>query len=165
MSEATFALSRDLGQRALHLMEQLHSADDLSPQRIEQCFGETVRHSSTDPQVYGFGKTLDPRWICNVVTLPRRTDDAPVRLEFSFDDQTGAYDDLSAVSGLDFDTCAAAMDAAGYVQQPVTVGRDAFLGHDFKRGPVSIRVRVRAESADHPDRFCVESMLAEVRHA
>lgn len=161
----TLTLSRDLGQRALRLVEGLHAPDDLSPARLEQVFGQPVRHSRTDPQVYGFGRTLDARWICNVMTLPRPAPDAPLRLEFAFDDQTDAYDDLSAVAGLDFDACAAAMAAAGYVHRPATGGRDMLYGHDFLRGPVSIRVRVRAESAAHPDHLCVESLIAEVRHA
>ncbi len=161
----TFALSREFGERAVHLIEQLHTFDDLSPARLEQVFGQPVRHSRTDPQVYGFGRTLDARWICNVTALPRATPDAPARLEFAFDDQTGAYDDLSAVCGLDFDAYAAAMAAAGYVHQAAVGSHDVLYGHDFLRGPVSIRVRVRAESAMRPAHLCVESLIAEVRHA
>ncbi len=165
----TLSASRDFGERVLRLFETLRTPADLAPNHIEAVAGISVRRSAANPQIYGFGKRLDARWICNLVTLPR-TDarDEPNRLEVSFDDQTGEYDDLSGVSGLDFDDYSNALDAAGYARQAAMGSRDTFYGYDFTRGPVSIRVRVRAENIENPTHLCVESMIVEigeVRHA
>lgn len=165
----TFTLSRELGQRALRLIEHLHVPDDLAPERVEALFGLPLSHVPGDARRYGCGRVLDARWICNLVSLPDRDrPGAPPRLQFSFDDQTGADDDWSAVCGLDFAAVSAALTGAGYVGAPLLGPRDAFSGFRFRRGPIKVDVDVRGENAQRPDHLCVARLLIdteEVRHA
>ena len=159
----TLALSRDLGQRAVRLIEHLHAPDDLSPAGVERHFGLPVAYHPQDARRFGCGRALDARWICNLGALPdRERDDAPPRLLFSFDDQTGAHDDWSAVCGLDFAEVSAALAAAGYVGAPLVGPRDAFSGVRFRRGAIAVDVDVRGENARRPDHLCVARMLIQV---
>lgn len=158
----TLALSRAFGLRAVRLVEALRTPDDLSPAHVERAFGLPIEHDSADARRFGCGQVLDPRWICNLSSLPDRDRaDAPPRLMFSFDDQTGAHDDWSDVCGLDFDEVAAAFADAGYARAPITGPRDAFSGFRFRRGPIAVDVEVRGESAYRPDHLCVARMLIE----
>ncbi len=156
----TLALSRELGQRAVHLVEHVRSPADLAPGRVEALFGLPVSHAPGDTRRFGCGRALDARWICNLSALPdRERADAPPRLMFSFDDQTGANDDWSAVCGLDFAEVSAALTGAGYVGAPLVGPRDAFSGFRFRRGPIVVEVDVRGENAQRPDHLCVARML------
>lgn len=156
----TFALSREFGERALRLIGQLHSPADLAPERVEALFGLPVSHAPGDARRFGCGRALDARWICNLSALPdRERADAPPRLVFSFDDQTGANDDWSAVCGLDFAEVSAALTGAGYVGAPLVGPRDAFSGFRFRRGSIMVEVDVRGENAQRPDHLCVARML------
>lgn len=158
----TFTLSRDLGQRAVRLITHLHAPDDLSPAAIERHFGLPVAYHPQDARRFGCGRVLDARWICNLGALPdRERVDAPPRLLFSFDDQTGAHDDWSAVCGLDFAEVSAALTAADYIGTPLVGPRDAFSGVRFRRGPIAVDVDVRGENAQHPDHLCVARMLIQ----
>jgi hypothetical protein len=158
----TLALSRDLGQRAVRLITHLHAPDDLSPAGVERHFGLPVAHHPQDARRFGCGRALDARWICNLSALPDRDrDDAPPRLLFSFDDQTGGDDDWSAVCGLDFAAVSAALTGAGYVGAPLVGPRDAFSGFRFRRGPIEVDIDVRAENAQRPDHLCVARMLIQ----
>lgn len=166
---STLERSRDLGERVLRLIAGLHGPDDIAPARVEAVTGHRVEHHPEDARIYGFGERLDQRWIGNLVSLrdPERGD-APSRLLFSFDDQSGRHDDWSAVRGLSFQEYADALTAAGYVGEPLVGPRNAFYGMRFRRGTVAVDLDVRGESATRPDRLCIARILidpAEARHA
>jgi hypothetical protein len=166
---STVAASKDIGQRVLHLIENIRSPADIAPENLERTTGRKVEFDCEDPRIYGFGERLDERWVCNLLSLrDHERSGEPNRLLFSFDDQTGRNDDWSAVCGLDFEDYARALSAAGYVGEPLLGPRDAFHGFRFRRGPITVDVQVRGENAERPGHLCVARMLidtAEVGHA
>lgn len=160
----TFDRSRAFSEGVLRLLENARGDQDLSPAGIARAFGREVEYNRDDARIYGFGETLDPRWIANVVSLrdPER-DGAPNRLLVSFDDQTGAHDDWSAVCGMDFVEFSDALIAAGYTGGPLVGPRDAFQGFRFRRGPIVVDLGVRGENRAHPNHLCVARVLIDAR--
>lgn len=163
------AISKDLGQRVLRLIETVRDSSDLSPEAIGRSTGLQIETDPGDPRVYGFGKALDERWVCNLIALPEPGSDEPAqRMVFAFDDQTGRYDDMTAVCGLDFDDYAQALTAAGYTQRMNLGPENAFQSFGFRRGKVDLEILVRAQNAENSRRLCVSSLIidaAGVRHA
>lgn len=169
MTAQSLERSRAFSTRILHLLEGLHTADDIGPAQVGLAFGREVEFDPEDARVFGFGERIDARWIGNVVALrdPERGG-APNRLLIAFDDQQGAHDDWSAVCGMELGEFADTLTAAGYRSAPILGPRDAFSGFRFRRGPFAVDLDVRAESAAHPERMCVARVLidsVEARHA
>jgi hypothetical protein len=151
----------------LHLLEGLHGPADIAPDRLEAAFGAPVESDPADPATYGIGEALDARWILNLVSIPGPRGSAPTRLIFSCDDQTGRYDDLSALAGLDVGRWHAALTAAGYAARPDIGPRGAFYGMVFERDAVRLELQLRGQPGQDPRQFSVTMIVidTEARHA
>jgi hypothetical protein len=162
----TFDRSRAFSEGVLRLLESARDDEDIAPAGIARAFGREVEFNRDDARIYGFGETLDPRWIANVVSLrDLDRDGAPNRLLVSFDDQTGAHDDWSAVCGLDFEAFASSLAVAGYTGTAMIGARDAFEGFRFRRGSIVVDLDVRGENAARPNHLCVARVLIDAREA
>lgn len=151
----------------LRLLEGLHGPADIAPDRLEAAFGAPVETDPADPATYGIGEVLDPRWILNLVSIPGPRGGAPTRMVFSCDDQTGRYDDLSALAGFGVERWHAALTAAGYASRPDLGPRGAFYGMVFERGDVRLEVQLRGQPGQDPREFSVTMIVVdtEARHA
>jgi len=146
-----------IGHRLLDWIAKVHGPDDLSPERMTSAIGAPVIYKPDGARAYGIGQRIDDRWHYTVRSLPDE-DDGPPSILFSFDDQTGRFDDMSAVRDFDLDACAAALQAAGYTAELDVGPREAFNGVRFNRDGVRVSVRIRAESDANPQHLCVEAL-------
>ena len=154
----------DIGRRILRWVADLRGPDDLLPDGIERALGVPVVHAPDGSGAYGIGNRIDDRWNYTLRTLAPSDADAghAPRMLFSFDDQTGRFDDFAPVCALDFDAYATELRNAGYVAAFDLGPRDALNGVVFRRDTVEIRMQLRAENDGHPDHLCVAALLVDV---
>lgn len=151
--------AEEIGRRVLDWIVGIHGPEDLSRDRLETAIGLPMIDAPGDPGRYGIGERIDERWHYSLHSLP--DDGERRRMLFSFDDSTGAFDDLSAICALDYDAYAAALTAAGYAQAPDLGPREAFNGMIFTRDGVRVRMQLLSESAARPGHLCVSALLID----
>lgn len=151
--------AEDIGKRVLKLVENVRSADDIAPARIEQLTGMKVEFNPDDANEYGFGGQLTEAWAYNLISLPDGGDAKPTRLMFSFDDESRANADMAPICALDFEAYAEALAAAGYRATPSPGKHGNVLLWDFVRDDVSVQVYVRGENDDKADHACVSKLI------
>lgn len=150
--------AEDIGRRVLRLVENVRSADDLAPARIEQLTGLKVEFNPDDAREYGTGGQLTDAWAYNLVSLPQIGESKPSQLMFSFDDVSNANADMAPVA-VDFDGYAAALAAAGYRPTPAHGRLGNILHWDFARDDVTVQVYVRGENDDKAEHACVSRLI------
>ncbi len=140
-----------LAERGLAFVQRLRTAEDLAPAKIEAAFG-LGGVDPAHPDRYAAGRALDATWIYNVETLD------PTRLRISFEDQTNASADMTAVCTPDFEAHRAALTAAGFTAQEWLGEHQRRLGWWFTRESTRITLEVRGESDARVDHPCVSAI-------
>ncbi len=143
----------EIGGRIVHLIDGVHSVDDLSADRVAQLTGMPIKVDPADTERYGFGAMLDDAWACNLASIPGRKDGPPKRLVFSYDDLSRHSAEAVPVSAPEFEGFAHALRDAGYAQSAIAGPRGALWGHRFMRDAVEVDVYTERE----------DPMAAEIR--
>jgi hypothetical protein len=131
--------------RMVGLLAAIRGPEDLSPERLQALSGLPVTSAPDDPRRYGAGLAIDAQWIFNVLALPGRGD-APTRIVVAYDRQTP--DAADAPDGAPaFETCAAALCAAGFAQTTIPGPRGVRYGDRFERDGVRIDLQTERDAA------------------
>ncbi len=150
--------AEDIGRRVLKLIDSLHSASDLAPERIEQATGLRVDINDEDPNIYGFGGKLTDAWSYSLVSTPDKLGEKPSSLKFSFDDTSREQADPAPICALDFDAYSKALAAAGFAATPMPTfpGSDAWY---FKRGDIGVMAYPQGKADPQAGPVCLSKLI------
>jgi hypothetical protein len=150
--------AEDIGHRVLKLIDSLHSAQDIAPERIEKATGIKVEFNDEDRNIYGFGGKLTDQWSYSLVSTPDKLGEKPNSLRFSFDDTTRDHADPAPVCTLKFDDYSQAMTAAGFAISPIHTypGSDAWY---FKRGDIGVMAYTQGKADTQAGPVCLSKLI------
>lgn len=150
--------AEDIGRRVLMLIDSLHSAQDLAPERIEQATGMSVELNDDDPNIYGFGGKLTEQWSYSLVSTPDKLGEKPSSVQFSFDDTSRGQADRTPICTPDFDGYSKALTAAGFTATPMQTypGSDAWY---FKRGDIGVMAYAQGKADPQVGPVCLSKLV------
>ncbi|ATS49899.1 hypothetical protein XAP3CFBP6996_000350 [Xanthomonas citri pv. fuscans CFBP 6996] len=157
--------AEEIGNRFLKLIEGLESRDDLSPERIREVMGITLK--KPDPaelSVAYWSIDLQDGWRYAFTYVP----ESPSLLkgvDLTFQNDKDDWSNMSAVCGLDFDHYDKALKAMGFNASPTygPIGqledwRYTKFAKDGVGGDIVISVVPRNIVVREPGRLCVKSI-------
>jgi hypothetical protein len=150
--------AEDIGRRVLKLIDSLHSAQDIAPERIQQATGLPVEFNDEDPNIYGFGGKLTEQWSYSLVSTPDKLGEKPSSLRFSFDDTSRQHADPAPICVPDFDAYSKALTAAGFAVTPLQTypGSDAWY---FKRGDIGVMAYTQGKTDPQVGPVCLSKLI------
>jgi hypothetical protein len=127
--------AEDIGRRVLKLIDSIRSAQDLSPENIEEVVGIHIERNDEDPNIYGFGGNLSDDWTYSLVSTPDKIGQKPTSIRFAL--SPTSTDASKPDCKMSFDDYVQALVASGFSAKPMPTfpGSDALY---LNRGEVGV---------------------------
>ena len=150
--------AQEIAKRVLALIENVRSAQDISPEIIEKHIGIKVHVNPDDSNDYGVSGKLTEQWYYGVRSMSVEPGQKPNRLLFQFNDQTHADADMSPVC-IAFEDYNQALIAAGFTSKRLRNRLDTRDYWDFSRGDISVTIYLRGKTDPKDAQACVSMLI------